>query len=151
MILRAVGHGQRVGLIRFLKKNTNSGELAVLAQLPGVEVRTMGLGFVPKPEATGYPAHRDAARNAFALACEWLGEETFDLIVLDEICGAVSRGPIDETEVAAMMERPRKSCLVLTGRNAPDSLVERADTVTEMRCVRHGLADGIPAQKGVEW
>ncbi len=151
MVLRAVGHGQKVMVIQFIKSCPDTGELAALGRLPGVEVVQKGRGFVPKRDAQKFPKHVTVAREAMALAAERISGNEYDLIVLDEVCGAVAYGLIDEAEVLELVrDQRRKGCLVLTGRHATDGMVMLADTVTEMRCVKHGYGDGIKAQKGVE-
>ncbi|MDD5304848.1 MAG: cob(I)yrinic acid a,c-diamide adenosyltransferase [Elusimicrobia bacterium] len=152
MALRASGHGQRVLIVQFLKSNAATGELRACAQLPGVEVVQMGRGFIPRREHAAFPEHEAAAREALAFAREAVLSSKYDLIILDEICGALLRELIDEEAVIALINAPeRTACLVLTGRHASAALIAQADTVTEMRCVRHGYTEGIAAQKGVEF
>ena len=152
MVLRAAGHGQRVLVVQFLKSNGDSGELLACARLSGVEVVQMGRGFVPPQEHPAFAMHCETAREALAFARAAVASEKYDLIVLDEICGAMARGLIDEEDVIALLAAPeRRACIVLTGRHASARLMEQADTVTEMRCIRHGYAQGIAAQKGVEF
>jgi cob(I)alamin adenosyltransferase len=152
MALRAAGHGQRVKVIQFLKSNSATGELAACAKLPGVEVVQMGRGFVPKPDHPAYAAHREAARKALAFAGKTVISPEYDLIILDEICGAIALGLIPEEGVLELMDAPeRTACLVLTGRGGSARLIEHADTVTEMRMVRHGYTQGLKAQEGVEF
>jgi len=152
MALRASGHGQRILVIQFLKSNANTGELRACASLPGVEVVQMGAGFVPKPDHPDYPRHLEKAREALAFAREKVESAQYDLIILDEICGTLGLKLIEEQAVIEMINAPgRTARLVLTGRNASPELIAQADTVTEMRCVRHGFTQGIPAQKGVEF
>jgi len=152
MVLRAAGHGQRVLVVQFLKSNADSGELLACAHLPTVEVVQIGRGFVPHKEHPVFEEHRRTAQEALAFACKSVASGKFDLIVLDEICGAIARELIEEDSVIEMLTAPeRTACLVMTGRNASAGLVQQADTVTEMRCLRHGYAQGIVAQKGVEF
>ena len=152
MVLRAAGHGQRVLVVQFLKSDASTGELAACALLPQVEVVQMGRGFVPQPSHPAFEAHRAMALEALEFAATAVASEKYDLITLDEICGAVGRGLIEEEAVIALLSAPeRTACLVLTGRHASAELMEHADTVTEMRCIRHGYMRGIAAQKGVEF
>jgi cob(I)alamin adenosyltransferase len=152
MVLRAVGHGQRVMVVQFLKSNKASGERHACALLPQVEWVQMGCGFVPMPEHPDYPRHRAAAQAALEFARTTVAAGQHDLIVLDEICGAIAHGLIDVEAVTGMLdEAGRSACVVLTGRGAPARLIEKADTVTDMRVIKHGYADGIAAQKGVEF
>ena len=151
MVLRATGHGQRTLVVQFLKSNGASGELLACERLSNVEVVQMGRGFVPPPEHPVFAVHCETAREALDFARRAVTSERYDLIVLDEICGAMARELIEEEDVIALLAAPeRTACIVLTGRHASARLMEQADTVTEMSCIRHGYAQGMPAQKGVE-
>jgi cob(I)alamin adenosyltransferase len=152
MVLRAVGHGQRVMIVQFLKSNNVSGELSACTLLPLVELVQIGCGFVPSPDHPDYARHGMVAHQALEFARTTIASGHHELIVLDEICGAIGCGLIDMQAVIEMIDRPgRKSTIVLTGRGAPPELIELADTVTEMRAIKHGYAVGYPAQKGVEF
>jgi cob(I)alamin adenosyltransferase len=153
MVLRASSHGLRIKVVQFLKSDTGSGEIAALQKLPGVEFVRRGLGFVPKRgDDPRFEEHQHAAREGLELAREAILSDTYDLLVLDEICGAITAGLLEETEVATLLQQaPARLRLALTGRNAPAALIELADTVTEMHCVKHGLQQGRTAQQGVEF
>lgn len=152
MVLRAAGHGQRVLIVQFIKADAKTGELLACAKLPGIEIVQMGLGFVPQKDRPAFESHRHAAQEALEFARRAVASGGLDLIVLDEICGAIARDLIDEEEVIELLGTPgRTACIVLTGRGATPRLIEHADTVTEARCVKHGYSQGIKAQKGVEW
>jgi len=152
MALRASGHGLRTLILQFLKSDPNIGEMAALKNLPGVELVQMGRGFVPSPASPAFSEHREAAFQAVKMAGEALRSKRYDLVVLDEICMAVAKGLITEDDVMQLIDQSDEgSCLVLTGRGATDRLISRADTVTEMCCVKHGFEEGWPAQKGVEY
>ena len=152
MVLRAAGHGQRALVVQFLKADSKTGELAALALLPGVKIAQMGCGFVPREQDAAYPRHRLAAEAALLFATQALASGDWDLIVLDEICGAIGSHLLEEEAVLELLRVPSTTAvLALTGRHAPDRVIEQADTVTEMRCVKHGYAGGIKAQAGVEF
>jgi len=153
MVLRASSHGLRIKIVQFIKSDTGSGETAALKHLPGVEFVRRGLGFVPKHrDDPQFADHRRTAEEGLELAREAILSDTYDLVVLDEICGAITAGLLEETEVATLLQQaPARLRLALTGRNAPAALIELADTVTEMRCVKHGLQQGRTAQPGVEF
>jgi len=152
MVLRATGHKQRVLVVQFLKSNAATGELLACAHLPQIEVVQMGRGFVPPVAHPAFITHRETAQEALAYANAAVVSGKYDLIVLDEICGAIARELINEEAVIEMLTTPeRTACIVLTGRDASARLMERADTVTEMRCVQHGYTQGITAQEGVEF
>ena len=151
MVLRAAGHGQRARVIQFIKADSKTGELASCQHLPGVEIVQMGRGFIPKQDSPKFAVHRDAAAQALAAAAEAIASDSYDLIVLDEICVAIASGLVAEDKVLEMIQNaPSKLCLVLTGRGASQRLIDEADTVTEMKCVKHALQTGVWAQTGVE-
>ncbi|MDA3902270.1 MAG: cob(I)yrinic acid a,c-diamide adenosyltransferase [Desulfuromusa sp.] len=152
MALRAAGHGQRILILQFMKSDESTGELVSLRQKLGIDIRLTGLGFVPKPEHPKYPAHREAAQQGFAAACKAMQSGEYDLLVLDEICGAVSCGLVEEKQVLEAVESSRDDLnIVLTGRSATPAMIEMADTVTEMVPFKHALESGIPARQGVEF
>lgn len=152
MALRASGHGLRTLILQFIKANEAVGELTALEHLPGVEAIQMGRGFVPPPTNPAFPEHRQAALNSLEKAAEALRSRKYDLIILDEICTAMDKGLITEDHILELIEASGEvSCLVLTGRGATNRLIAEADTVTEMRNLKHGLRKGITAQKGVEY
>lgn len=152
MMLRAAGHGQRVLLIQFLKSCSDTGELQALPHLPKIDFVQMGCGFVPMPSDPAFEKHRSMAEKALAFAREAVNTARHDLIILDEICGAIAKNLISEQEVIALLDLPmRNACIVLTGRGASATLQAHADTVTEMRCLRHGYQQGIVAEEGVEF
>ena len=153
MVLRASGHGLRSIIVQFLKSDKGSGETAALRHLPGVEFVRRGLGFVPKqPDDPQLAEHRRTAAEGLELAREAILSDIYDLVVLDEICGAVASGLLEEEKVIELLQRaPARLRLALTGRRAPAALIELADTVTEMHCVKHGLRQGRTAQQGVEF
>ena len=153
MVLRASSHGMRIKVVQFLKSDTGSGEVAALQNLPGVEFERRGLGFVPKRrDDPRFEQHQQVAKEGLALAREAILSNDYDLVVLDEICGAIAAGLLEEAVVIELLQQaPARLRLALTGRHATETLIELADTVTEMRCVKHGLQQGRPAQSGVEF
>src|ERR1700756_1947771 len=151
--LRAVGNGMRVLMLQFLKGSWHYGELdAVQALGPNFVLKQMGRGFVKVGGAETDPedirlveAAWDEARNAIHSG-EW------DMVILDEINYAISYGMLDPAKVAeTLRERPEMVHVILTGRNAHASLIEIADTVTEMRQVKHAYEGGVLAQRGIEY
>jgi cob(I)alamin adenosyltransferase len=151
MALRAEGHGMSVCIIEFIKADANIGEAYALAQHPRIEFIQTGLGFLPKPAHPAFAKHRAAAENGLRKAQEIIASGRCDMVILDEICVAVAKGLLSEADVATVVRSARAgSCVILTGRGATPGLIELADTATEMRCLKHGMQSGIPAQKGVE-
>ena len=152
MAVRAAGHGQRILILQFMKSDSSTGELVGLRDKLGIDMRQMGLGFVPKADHPKYPAHKEAAQNAFAVAIQAMQSGDYDLLILDEICGTVTAGLISEQQVLdALVVSSDDLNIVLTGRNATAAMIEMADTVTEMVPHKHALETGIPAREGIEF
>jgi cob(I)alamin adenosyltransferase len=148
--LRAAGHGKRVLVIQFMKGRLY-GELAAVERIVGFSIEQYGRDeFVDpkKPEQVDI----DLARKGWERALEASKDEELELLVLDEINVAVSFGLIELSEVVEFVKcKPDRLELILTGRYAPDELIELADTVTEMREVKHHYQKGVKARKGVEY
>ena len=151
-ILRSLGYGWRVALLQFVKSDSDVGELRLLRKFSEVEIHVGGRGFLPRADAPELAEHVAAAQATLELARERLAGGQHEVVVLDEVCLAVARGLIAEADVIEMVDRASSVCrlVVLTGRNATPNLIERADTVTEMRLVKHAFDQGIAAMDGVE-
>ena len=155
VVARALGHGQRVAVVQFVKGRTDTGEEAFFRAYaerePGRLVwHVSGEGFTWETQ----DAARDAAaaQAAWALAARQLAEPAIDLVVLDEMTYAFKYGWLDLPAVlAAFAARPRHQHVIVTGRAAPTALIEAADTVTEMGMVKHAFQAGVPAMPGLEW
>lgn len=151
MAVRARGQGLQVLVVQFIKGGQTYGELAALKQL-GIEVRPLGLGFVRNATPEQMAQHRAAARAALAEVRREMLAGRWDMLVLDEINYAVHFGLLEEHDVLELLaEKPPALHLVLTGRYACPSVVEKADLVSEIQEVKHPFARGVPAQKGVEF
>jgi cob(I)alamin adenosyltransferase len=151
MAFRAAGHGLRACMIQFIKGDASVGEVRAAAQAAHLEIIQTGRGFVPPPSSPEFAAHHTAAQDGLHTAAAVIATRQFDLVILDEICLAVARGLIDESQVVELVAKtPSTTCLVLTGRGATPALIALADTVTDMHCVKHGLDAGRDAQRGVE-
>lgn len=152
MALRASGHGMRTLVLQFIKDDPQTGEVKAVERLPGVEVVQAGRGFVPPPDDPKFAEHRREAGRALRLASEALGSGKYDLVILDEVCLAVEMGLLEEESVVEAVERAGGGvCVVMTGRGATPGLISLADTVTEMRCIKHAFQEGRAAEKGVEY
>lgn len=152
MAVRAAGHGQRILILQFMKSDASTGELVGLRDKLGIDMRQMGLGFVPKPNHPKYPDHKEAAQKAFTVAYEAMQSGEWDLLIMDEICGTVAAGLVTEQQVLDALAASRDDInIVLTGRNATPAMIEAADTVTEMVPHKHALEAGIPAREGIEF
>jgi len=151
LALRAIGRGLKVYIIQFIKGGFDYGELYVVNELPNLTLRAFGRGrFVtakpPEAEDVKY------AQEAFQLAKEIVLGGKYNLVILDEINVALDLKLIRLEEVLKMMKsKPRKVELILTGRHAPNEIVEAADLVTEMKEVKHPFSRGFQARKGIEY
>jgi cob(I)alamin adenosyltransferase len=151
--LRAAGNGMRVLVLQFLKGSWHYGELdAIAAYGPDFVIRQMGRGFVKVGGAETDPEDIRLVEAAWAEAREAILSGEWDLVVLDEINYAISYNMLSPEKVAETLRaRPPLVSVILTGRNAHPLLVELADTVTEMREVKHAYQKGILAQRGIEF
>lgn len=148
--LRAVGHGRRVAMIQFMKGRLY-GELAAAAKLEGFTIEQHGRDEFVDPK---HPERVDIelAEKGWRRAEELVRESRVDMLILDEINVAIAFGLIPlERVVAFVREKPLALELVLTGRYAAKELVELADTVTEMREIKHHFNAGVAARKGIEY
>ncbi len=151
MVLRAAGHGMRVLVIQFVKSFSNIGELKACHAMEDVTVETAGLGFLNDP-AISEEEHRRAAGKALERVREGLASGDYDMVVADEALLAVKENLLSEDDITGLIAaRPEPVHLVLTGRGCPDSIVAAADTVTEMKEIKHAYAGGVKAQKGIEF
>lgn len=149
-VLRALGRAWKVCVVQFLKSGKwRSGEARVLSDL-GAEWHIMGEGFTWEVEDLEHSA--EMARAAWALGKEAINSGRFQLVVLDEVTYPVNWGWLAAEDVAnTIASRPEKVNVFLTGRDAPPSLVEIADTVTDMRNVKHAFEAGIREAKGIDF
>jgi cob(I)alamin adenosyltransferase len=154
MALRAVGRGWHVLMIQFGKGAWHYAELDSSKRLaPEFEIVPMGLGFYKiLDDAHSEQEHRAAAQHALALAHEKMASGEYDMLILDEINGSLAAGLIALDDVLRLVDtKPPDLTLVLTGRYAPQELIDRADLVTEMREIKHPYQKGILAQKGIDY
>lgn len=150
LVVRAAGKGMRALIIQFMKGRINYGELESIRHLPGAAIEQFGRpDFVNKAD----PADIDVelAEKGFARAREAIASGEYDLVVLDEMNVALDFGLLDTDEVLRVIEnRPDRVEIVLTGRNAPPSIIAAADLVTDMTEVKHPFARGIQAREGID-
>jgi cob(I)alamin adenosyltransferase len=151
--LRAAGNGMKVLMLQFLKGSWHYGELdAVQAFGENFVLKQMGRGFVKMGGAETDPEDIKMVEEAWAEARAAILSGAWDIVVLDEINYAISYKMLDAAAVAqTLKEKPEMVHVILTGRNAHPLLVELADTVTEMREVKHAYQKGILAQRGIEY
>ncbi len=154
---RAAGNGLRVLVLQFLKGSWHYGEMESAEALNGLdgftyELRKLGRGFVKVGGAEADPEDLRMVEAAWAESEREILSGDWDLIVLDEINYAISYQMLDPERVIDVLgRRPEMLHVILTGRNAHPRLVEMADTVTEMREIRHAYQKGILAQRGIEF
>jgi cob(I)alamin adenosyltransferase len=151
MVCRAVGHGQRVSVIQFVKGALKTGEKVVFDAFPDqVEFRPMGEGFTWDTQDRA----RDiaVAREAWEVVKARIADPDWDMVVCDELNIVLRYDylPVDEV-VAAIVARPEGKHVIVTGRNAPQALIDAADLVTEMTLVKHPFRGGVKAQAGIEF
>jgi cob(I)alamin adenosyltransferase len=151
--LRAVGCGMKVLMLQFIKGSWHYGELDAAAAFgENFVLKQMGRGFVKIGGAEPDPEDVRMVEAAWAEAHEAISSGEWDLVILDEINYAISYKMLDPAAVAdALRNKPEMVHVILTGRNAHPLLVELADTVTEMREVKHAYQKGILAQRGIEY
>jgi cob(I)alamin adenosyltransferase len=154
---RAAGNGMKVLVLQFLKGSWHYGELDSAEALSGVDgwtyvIRQMGRGFVKVGGAETDPEDLQMVQHAWGEAAAAIQSGEWDLIVLDEINYAIGYKMLDPEAVAEVLrQKPEMLHVILTGRNAHPTLVELADTVTEMKEVKHAYSKGILAQRGIEF
>lgn len=149
MVARALGHGMQVGVVQFIKGKFSTGEEAFFRRFEEVRYHVMGEGYTWETQ----DRERDiqAARAAWEVALEMLRDADIALVVLDELNIALKHRYLEIDEVVTALEqRPPMQHVVVTGRGARDELIAIADTVTEMRDIKHAFRSGIKAQQGVE-
>ena len=150
MVARALGHKFRVGVVQFIKGATETGEEAFFRRFPEVSFHVMGEGFTW--ETRDRERDTRAARAAWEKARALLADSGITLLVLDELNIALKLGYLPLEEVLQdLAARPPQQHVVITGRGAPRGLIDAADTVTEMRLVKHAYDAGIKAQPGIEY
>lgn len=150
LALRAWGHGLRVGVVQFMKKGEDYGEILALRRM-GIEVFQFGSG---KLVIKGRHCQDDldCARHALDLSRSLLRSGEFDLIILDEVNVTLYFELISLDEVLdTLKQRDRGVEVICTGRNAPQELIKEADLVTVMTVEKHPYDDGLEARKGIEY
>lgn len=153
LLMRAAGRGLKCCMVQFMKsRNDRYGEHEAAEKL-GIEVHTMGDGFTwdtKNPEQD-----RQTARETWQLCVEKMRSGEYDMLVFDELVYVLSYDMLPVEEILEEFREVRLSQpdlhIVVTGRDAPEALIQSADLVTEMREIKHPFAAGIRAQKGIEF
>ena len=152
--LRAVGYNYKICMIQFIKGSWHYGEMTSSKRLePEFELTAVGKGFVgiiddksPRDE------HEKIAQEALQISREKIGNEKYDIIILDEINYAINLGLIKIEDVLDLIKsKPQKLNLVLTGNHVRNEIIEIADLVTEMREIKHPFKSGVKAKKGIDF
>ena len=151
MVVRALGHGMKVAVVQFIKGAMSTGEEKFLRRFPGeVSFHAMGEGYTWETQ----DRERDVvkAQQAWELARGFLSDPSIGLVLFDELNIALKYRYLDvDIVIADLLARPEMQHVVITGRGAPEQLIDIADTVTEMAMVKHAFKAGIAAQAGTEW
>ncbi len=154
IVLRAVGHGYKVGMIQFIKGEWYYGELTSSKRLePEFEMIAAGRGFVGIID-DNHPRedHQKAAKEAIRLAKQKITSGIYDIMILDEVNYAAKLNLISQQDILDVIAaKPEKTTLVLTGNHVPESVIAAADLVTEMREIKHPYQKGIKAKKGIDF
>jgi len=151
MVVRAIGHGKKVGVVQFVKGAMATGEKAVFDAFPGhVEFKPMGEGFTWDTQDRA----RDiaVAREAWEEVKRMIRDPAYDMVLADELNIVLRYDylPLDEV-LEVLGGKPEMTHVIVTGRNAPEALMEAADLVTEMTLTKHPFRSGVKAQAGIEF
>ena len=151
MVMRALGYGYKVGVVQFIKGAMLSGEeMYVRDQCPQVTFQQMGTGFTWDTQDRS--ADIAAAEVSWAVAETMLKDESYHLVVLDELTYMLSFKYLDENKIfEALKNRPASQSVVVTGRGGGSTLADMADTVSEIKEVKHAYNSGVMARKGVDY
>jgi len=155
VVARALGHGMKVAVIQFIKGRSDTGEedffRRVAEAMPGcLEWHVTGEGFTW--DTQNLARDMAVAEKAWDIARQYLADPDYGLVVLDEFTYVLKYGWLDMDRVLETLAmRPPMQHVIITGRAAPDALVEAADTVTDMTMVKHAFKAGVKAMPGLEW
>jgi cob(I)alamin adenosyltransferase len=151
MGLRAVGHGMKLGVVQFIKGAKPTAERTVFEQFPHVDWFTIGDGFTWITQ----DRERDiaTAQKAWTQAAQLIGDADYDMVILDELNTILKYEYVDLQQVLATLAgKPAMQHVIITGRHAPDALIEAADLVSDIRPLKHPYKEqGVRAQRGIEF
>ena len=151
MVMRALGYGYKVGVVQFIKGVQLSGEeMYIRDQCPQVTFHQMGTGFTWDTQDRS--ADIAAAEKSWAVAEKMLADDSYHLVVLDELTYMLSFKYLDQDRVlSALQNRPENQSLVVTGRGGGSAISDLADTVSEIKEIKHAYNSGVMARKGVDY
>ena len=148
--IRAAGHGQQVAIVQFVKGTWKTGEKASLARFPEISHVVTGDGFTWNTQDRAQDIV--SAERGWEVARAFITGGAHDVVVLDELNIALDHGLLDTAMVVAVLrDKPEHVSIVVTGRGAPQEVIEVGDTVTEHTVIKHAFEAGIRARKGVEF
>jgi cob(I)alamin adenosyltransferase len=151
MVMRAIGHGMRVGIVQFVKGAWNTGERVILEGFPELcTIKVMGEGFTWETQ----DRQRDIAhaRAGWEEAKRMISDPSYRMVLLDELNIVLRYDylPLDEI-IEVLKNKPADKHIIVTGRNASERMIEIADLVTEMELIKHPFRSGVKAQAGIEF
>ncbi len=150
MISRALGYGMKIGIAKFLKGEQETGEDLFFKEQKNVQTVFMETGFTW--ESQDKDLDKIKALEAWKLTEEFLSDPTIDLVILDELTYMINYKYLDEEEIIKRLKsRPKKQHVVITGRAACKGLVDIADTVSEVKEIKHAFRSNIKAQRGIDF
>ena len=151
MVIRTLGYSLRAGVVQFIKGEQLSGEeLYIRDRCPEVTFYQMGTGFTWDTQDRS--GDISAAVRTWKEAAKMLGDPSYNLVVLDELTYMLSFKYLDEGEVIkALTDRPKEQSVIVTGRGGGSALIDWADTVSDIKDVKHAYNSGIKARKGVDY
>ena len=149
MMARALGYGMRVGVAQFIKGRSDTGEESFFSHHPQVSWHVLGEGFTW--DTQNLQKDRETAQQGWAVVQPMLQDEHCDMLILDELTYPLNYGWLDtDTVLSDLEQRPFMQHVIITGRAASDRLCEAADTVSDIKDVKHAFQSGIQAQKGID-
>jgi len=148
LTVRAIGNGLKVFFVQFIK-GAHTGEIEIFQKFPEVvDVYRCSTGFIYE---TPDNSQIETVRKCLKEVEEKIKENNYDMIVLDELSVALSTGLISRSDAERLIQLSENAEIIITGRNAPEWLIERADLVTEMKKLKHYFDRGIKARRGIEY
>lgn len=153
LAIRAVGEGLKVGIIQFLKARP-TGEIFSIEKLDNIETFRFqkSTKFTWELNEEERKIYIDETREAYNFAMKMIRERKYDLLILDEILAARNEAFLTTEDILRLIDNKKSDMeLVITGRNAPDELIEKADLVTEMKMIKHYYEKGVNQRKGIEF
>lgn len=150
MAFRALGYGQKVGIVQFIKGAQESGEVNFINDhCPNADIFQMGTGFTWNTQDKAADIH--ASKETWKVAEKMLSDESYDLVILDELTYMIGYKYLDRSMIIdAISKRPIEQSVVVTGRGGGRELREVMDTVSDVKNIKHGYKAGIKARRGVD-